>query len=197
MDTNIRNPEVAGVVLCGGRSSRMGRDKAYLRYRGAPLFEHMRGLLRRAGLENIFLSGPGGIADLLPGLGPLGGVHTCMNFLAGKFTHVLFVPVDMPLLTPAQIRHLALHDSNADIVQYIEEIFPLKIMLSARTLLELDRSITEQRRSIRSLIARLDADRLPLAAGDLKLLANINTPRDWQRLMTRAAQNPSPDHEVA
>lgn len=196
---NTRIHEVAGVVLHGGHSSRMGRDKAYLRYYGVPLFEHMRSLLRRAGLENVFLSGPGGITDLLPGLGPLGGIHACMNFLAGKFTHVLFVPIDMPLLTPAQIHHLAAHNGSADVVQYAKEIFPLRIALSARTRYQLDRLIAdtaEHRRSLKNLIAELGANRLPIISHKIESFTNVNTPQDWHLLTTRATQTP-PDNEFS
>lgn len=185
MSTHMNTPRIAGVVLCGGLSSRMGTDKARLLYHGRPLSEHMSGLLRLAGVEQIFLSGPDGIQDILPGRGPLGGMHACMNVLAANFSHALFVPVDMPLLTPEHIRTLGLHASDAEVLYYAEQIFPLRLALSARTRGGLMLHLTtemERSRSIKNFIRSLPADALPVAAHDLASFVNINTPQDWGAL---------------
>jgi molybdenum cofactor guanylyltransferase len=175
----------AGVVLCGGRSSRMGADKSRLRYRGRPLSEHMSALLRQAGVEHTFLSGPDGIRDILPGRGPLGGMHACMNALAADFSHLLFVPVDMPLLRPDQLRRLALEADDAEVLQYSEQVFQLRLALSPRVrgslMLHLTME-TEKLRSIQRFIRSLPARSLPVAAPDLAAFVNVNTPRDWSAL---------------
>lgn len=91
-----------GVVLAGGRSSRMGQDKALLPWRGRPLVAHMQALLRDAGALDVVISGdrPGyaGIADAQPDLGPLGGLASVIDHVADATTLVV-VPVDMPLLS--------------------------------------------------------------------------------------------------
>jgi molybdopterin-guanine dinucleotide biosynthesis protein A len=176
---------VAGVVLCGGRSSRMGADKSRLEYRGLPLSEHMSGLLRLAGIHDVFTSGPDGIQDMLPGRGPLGGMHACMNALAGQFSHALFVPTDMPLLSTTQISNLAWHGSDAEALFYLEQFFPLRLSLSPQTrgklALQLMTGI-ESRRSIKNFIRSLETDSLPTEHCDLKSFANINTPQEWRAL---------------
>ena len=48
---------IAGVVLTGGRSSRMGQNKALLDYQGKPLIEHMMEILKTTGIKEIFISG--------------------------------------------------------------------------------------------------------------------------------------------
>ena len=47
---------INGIVLAGGLSSRMGRDKALLPWQGRTLLEHMRGVLKQAGAGRV----PGG-----------------------------------------------------------------------------------------------------------------------------------------
>ena len=176
---------VAGVVLCGGRSSRMGMNKSQLNFGGLPLYKHMCHLLQLAGIKNIFLSGPDGIQDMLPGRGPLGGMHACMNDLCGRFTHALFVPTDMPLLTSTQIRDLASHESDAEALYYAEQIFPLRLTLSTQTrgklALQLMTDI-KSGRSIKNFIRSLQRDFLPIEQNDLASFININTPQEWQAL---------------
>jgi molybdopterin-guanine dinucleotide biosynthesis protein A len=110
---DIRMTKTGGVILCGGQSSRMGRDKMHLRYHGQALFEHMRDLLWQAGVDDVYLSGADGIADIFTERGPLGGIHAAVIALTDHFTHLLFVPVDMPLLQPAQLSRLANYERDA------------------------------------------------------------------------------------
>jgi molybdopterin-guanine dinucleotide biosynthesis protein A len=185
MITDMRMHKVAGVVLCGGRSSRMGTDKSHLEYDGLPLYEHMRRTLRLAGIEHVFLSGLDGIQDVLPGRGPLGGMHACMHAMAGQFSHALFVPTDMPLLTAAQIRKLAWHNSDAEALYYLEQVFPLRLSLSPQTRGKLTLQLMteiESRRSIKNFIRSLQTDSLLTGQSDLESFININTPQEWHAL---------------
>jgi molybdopterin-guanine dinucleotide biosynthesis protein A len=110
---DIRMTKMGGIILCGGQSSRMGRDKMHLRYHGQALFEHMRDLLWQAGVDDVYLSGADGIADIFTERGPLGGIHAAVTALTDHFTHLLFVPVDMPLMQPAQLSRLANYERDA------------------------------------------------------------------------------------
>ncbi|XWK49511.1 NTP transferase domain-containing protein [Tunturiibacter empetritectus] len=72
--------EVGGYVLAGGKSSRMGRDKALLELAGKPLVRHAVTKLRRVCMDVRILSGNPElaayapiVADLHPGCGPMGG----------------------------------------------------------------------------------------------------------------------------
>lgn len=190
---SLRTPmsRIAGVVLCGGRSTRMGSDKSQLRYRGLALSEYMSGLLRQAGVEHTFLSGPDGIRDILQDRGPLGGMHACMNALAADFSHLLFVPVDMPLLRPEQLRRLSLEASAAEALHYAEQVFPLRLVLSPRVRGKLAMQLAEgeqDRRSIKELMRALDSEALPQPEPATKSFINVNTPQEWQALHDRLSQ---------
>jgi len=110
-----------GFVLAGGRSSRMGKDKAQIIFNGAPLIQHAVGILHAAGLEariagaRTDLSGfAATVVDdpAYPGLGPLSGICPALDASAARF--VVFVPVDLPLLPASLVRYLVHHAQVAD-----------------------------------------------------------------------------------
>jgi len=101
---------VGGYVLAGGRSSRMGTDKALLELGGKPLIEHAVGKLRRLCAEVHILSSNAGLAqfaplvpDIHPGCGPIGGMEAAL--LWSTYDWNVFLAVDMPFLPTAFIQH--------------------------------------------------------------------------------------------
>ncbi len=121
----------SAAVLAGGRSSRMGRDKAALPYHGATLLEHQLSKLRALGIGDLMISGsaariPGArnVPDVYPGQGPLGGIHACLA--AAKHTAVLFLSVDTPLLPAETLRALLdAHRGGVTLLRHGEQTEPL------------------------------------------------------------------------
>jgi molybdopterin-guanine dinucleotide biosynthesis protein A len=102
---------VNGFILAGGRSTRMGQDKALLHYAGRPLVEHAVKLLHAAGLVPHIVGVRPDLAayapvveDLHPDCGPLGGMEAAL--LVSTSERSVFVPVDVPLLPPAFLQYL-------------------------------------------------------------------------------------------
>ena len=96
-------PPVGGYVLAGGKSSRMGRDKALLQIGGKPMVEHAVTKLRRLCADvNILGTEPEleGYAPLVrdvhPGCGPMSGIEAAL--LHSRYEWNLILPVDMPFL---------------------------------------------------------------------------------------------------
>ena len=104
----------AGFVLAGGRSTRMGVDKALVRLRGRPLVVHALEILRGAGLaasiagarSPLSTFGPV-VEDVEPGKGPLGGI--CASLASTAAQRAVFVPVDLPLLPSSLVAYLVRH----------------------------------------------------------------------------------------
>ena len=99
--------EAAGFVLAGGRSSRMGQEKALVRLTGDPLVVHALQVLREAGLAASIAGGSSSlrafapvIEDSEPGLGPLGGICAALASTSARWA--VFLPIDLPLL-PASL----------------------------------------------------------------------------------------------
>lgn len=97
-------PTLVGAVLCGGRSSRFGSDKALALIDGVPMGRRVADALRDAGADPVVaVGGTAGpalglpvIADRSPGEGPLGGLATVLGWAATGL--VLVTPCDLPLL---------------------------------------------------------------------------------------------------
>lgn len=84
---------MAGAVLCGGRSERMGRDKAFIEIDGVPMVRRVAAALRGAGATPVVtVGGDAGrlrslgfitVDDDEPGAGPLGGIVSALRALTG------------------------------------------------------------------------------------------------------------------
>jgi len=102
------------VILAGGQSRRMGRDKAFIELEGRTLLARLLETARRAGAEELFISGRPGVdygllaapvlLDLEPGFGPLGGIERGLE--AATFPLVLFLAVDLPGMTSDFLRKM-------------------------------------------------------------------------------------------
>jgi molybdopterin-guanine dinucleotide biosynthesis protein A len=115
---------VAGFVLAGGRSSRMGREKALLELGGLPLVVRAVQALQSL-TELVNVVGPAGayrelhlsvVADEYPDAGPLGGIATALAHASRPWS--LVIACDMPYLSAAWLEFLigrALA-SSADVV---------------------------------------------------------------------------------
>ncbi|MGP1665175.1 MAG: molybdenum cofactor guanylyltransferase [Rhodanobacter sp.] len=180
-----------GVVLAGGRSSRMGTDKASLLWRGQPLLQHMRSLLAQAEAARVWVSGPqsglDGLPDREPGLGPLGGLLTLAQTQADGI--YLLVPVDMPLLTASLLRRLAVAvsiDRSVPSATFSAYPLPLCLRLDSRVRAAIaELSLQSPRaRSLRALHNTLGGIELPLGESDAACLINCNTPEEWQGVAT-------------
>jgi molybdopterin-guanine dinucleotide biosynthesis protein A len=165
---------IAGIVLAGGQSSRMGSNKALLPYRGRPLVEHMSGLLKAAGCEAVYIAGavPGYdcIADAAPNEGPGRAIANMLAHFHGSHGALLFVPVDMPLLTPALLSRLMHAGANA---HFREHQFPALLKTCGQP---------PEGRSVFAVIEGLKAAAIDVPAGQEDAFANINTKDQWDAL---------------
>ena len=98
-----------GVILAGGASRRMGRDKAALPWGDGTLLAHMRALLLKAGVDRVVVLGKpeeaDGMADKTPFAGPVRPLLDYLRSAEAGLRHIV-VPVDMPYLSPALLAPL-------------------------------------------------------------------------------------------
>jgi molybdopterin-guanine dinucleotide biosynthesis protein A len=105
---------LSAVILAGGESTRMGRDKAWLEIAGQPLIHRALLTVQAAGIKEVFISGRAGedysalrcpvLFDLEPGCGPLAGIERALETADAPL--LLVLAVDLPGITAAFLRRL-------------------------------------------------------------------------------------------
>lgn len=97
----IIKTEYTAVILAGGKSSRMGDNKAFLKWNGSTFLQHSMFRMKQLGIEKILVSGNFDdtdgirfIKDVYPDRGPLGGMHACIK--QAETSYCFVVPVDAP-----------------------------------------------------------------------------------------------------
>lgn len=176
------NKPVSGILLAGGRSSRMGQDKAQLvmpdpvgKY---ALLDYMVQLMTDAGIDDLHISRNCApyIGDNFPARGPLAGIEAGLHYC--QHPHVLVVPVDMPSLTIEALHRLIQDDSEAACLQ--GTALPCKLPVNTALLQQLRSwlSATDENCSVQRLLKTLRATELPYH--EQAHLMNTNTPQDWR-----------------
>jgi len=180
----------SGFILAGGRSKRMGRDKALLDWHGMPLLNHMTALLQRA-TDDVKVVGRDHFPDRLPGLGPLTGIETALTVTSTD--NNLIVAVDLPLLTAdflIFLRQAAEHSKSPLLACKIRSHFPLCFAIRRRLLPDVQRRLSKGDLSIRGLIEASDAEivsesKLCKLGFEPAIFRNLNTPEDYLNIQNQ------------
>lgn len=176
--------EFTGVVLAGGRSLRMGRDKALLPWGCGTLLDRMVGRLRDAGATRVLVSGdrPGydAVADEVPGRGPVGGLQAVMACVEGP---LVVVPVDLPRLRMDRLHVLRDALDSASAASFAGQPLPFALVADAMSRATVAGIMAAHPAGapVRQLLDALGAAVLPLD-GPYDDLAPCNTPADWEAL---------------
>jgi molybdopterin-guanine dinucleotide biosynthesis protein A len=199
-----RLPALHGLVLTGGASTRMGKDKALLDRQGEPqllatfrlLSQHVQSCfvsLRRDQREESIRAGLPGIFDETDGIGPAAGLLAAH----GAYPDVawLVLACDLPRLQSSTLlglirardgRHAAIAYRSA--VDDLPE--PLCALWEPAALASLSRQAQAGRYRLRDILESDDTLLLSTPSGDV--LENINTPQDLQRLRGPVGQGNPP-----
>jgi len=106
--------KISAVLLAGGKSRRMGQDKAAILFRNTPLWQIQLDLLRKLQLHELFLSAQFDppwrpaevefVPDDQPSRGPLSGIAAALSRISSG--HLLALAIDMPFMTESYLRSL-------------------------------------------------------------------------------------------
>lgn len=178
----------AGFVLTGGKSSRMGSDKAMLPYRGTPLAAHVAGQVAGC-TERVWLIGSAErygrlgypvVDDLEPGCGPLGGIITALAASEAQWN--MIIACDMPGITTEFAASLfaEAETGDADIIMPqgpSGRPDPLCAVYHRRCLQILQDAFRAGTRKVTAATSGLRVRMIQVESADA--LHNVNTPADW------------------
>ena len=187
----------AGFVLAGGRSSRMGQNKARLKVGSRYLVEVVAHTVAAVTGSVTLIGDPSSFADLTleclpdlrPGLGPLGGLEAALASNRGELNLVL--GCDMPDIQPTDLKRLL------DVAAETSALCTVAVDSAGH---RHPRCAVYHRNALPLVRAALDTRRLRLLhlVEELKavevhihsLLSNLNTPEQWTAWKKAAAQQP-------
>jgi molybdopterin-guanine dinucleotide biosynthesis protein A len=187
-------------VLAGGKSSRMGTDKAALDLAGRTLLEHALATLRLVA-GTVFILGSkqryGGygvdvIEDIFPDCGPLGGIHAALK--SNQVGLSLIVAVDTPFLSADFLSYLAKRARESGSVVTTPEIAgytqPLCAVYSPQFLPLAEEALQRGVYKIAPLFPkdgtlRITESDMAQFAFSAEMFENLNTPQDLERARQR------------
>lgn len=193
-----------GIILCGGKSSRMGWPKAMLPFGAELMLQRVVRLLGEAVGPLVVVAAPRQelpplvreiqiVRDRREGRGPLEGLSAGLKALQNRADAAYATGCDVPLLVPQFVRLMVdrLGDCQVAVPADGEFYHPLAAVYRTNVLAEIETLLAEDRLRPAFLFERVRTQRVPveeLRAVDpeLQTLANLNSPADYLAANQRA-----------
>jgi len=191
---------IAIVILAGGKSSRMGRDKLALEYKGQTLLASVVSRFENE-FNNVYLSVADEdkypeinlprVVDGFPGCGPMSGLNAAFTALdsAGSLEGVFLVAADLPFASPPVARRLIelCGDSEACVIRRDDgKLEPLFGYYRSSLALRCETALKSGNFKMTALLSEattrfVSTDELG-ALWDERLVVNLNFPKDYEAL---------------
>lgn len=205
----FRRDRIGGIVLCGGRSTRMGKSKAHLMFGNETLLQRIVRILKQVVEPVVVVAAPAQHLPQLPadvevvrdqeeGLGPLSGLLGGLKALVGKADAAFVSSCDVPFLQPAYIRRVLADLAYASVVipEVEGRLHPLAAAYGIECLSAAQQLLRERR--LRPVFLcdlmptrRLNAQQIAEVDPQLLSLRNVNTPDEYEQAL-RLAQHSKP-----
>jgi molybdopterin-guanine dinucleotide biosynthesis protein A len=205
---------IGGVVLCGGKSTRMGRPKATLPFGNETMLQRVVRVLGAAVSPIVVVAARGqslpplpddvGIArDEREARGPLEGIRAGLAALPESVDAAYITSCDVPLLVPAFVERMIVLMGDHDIAVMDVDGFPhpLSAIYRRSTLPHVEKLLAADRlrpvflfEAVRT--RRVKPEEMTAVDPELKTLRNLNTPEDYRAALADAGI-PPPGHRDA
>lgn len=187
-------PTVEGFILAGGRSRRMGRDKALIEFEGKTLLARAVATVSAVAVKTTVIartvdaypeSGVPVIADLRPNCGPLAGIETALS--AAKSDLVIVLACDMPFVTADFLKFLLERaNPNGAVVPADSDGRPCGVcaVYGRNILAQVSNRLDANERRLESLFSSITVEFVQFTdfvalPGAGNFLANFNIPDDF------------------
>ena len=209
IEVPMRAVHAAGIVLCGGRSSRMGQPKAWLPFGNELMLQRTVRTLRDVVNSVVVVAAPQQDVPALPadveivrdevdGHGPLQGLAAGLAALEGKADAAFLSSCDMPLLTPAFVRRVieTLGERTAAVPRVDDHLHPLAGAYRLSVLPHVRAMLAAKQFRLSDLFGRVPTRYIEAhELADLDSLRNVNTPEEYAAALREldVIQSPHPN----
>ncbi|HEY3374960.1 MAG TPA: formate dehydrogenase accessory sulfurtransferase FdhD [Candidatus Aquicultor sp.] len=206
MSEIVQRNDMSAILLAGGKSSRMGRDKSAVLFDGEPLLLRSLNTLQSMFGEVIIVTNqdipfdiPGAkvVRDDVPFQGPLGGISAGLKSSSRDINFI--IAVDMPFISPQVVDYLARFTGEADVIAPMTTngFEPLFAFYSKRCVDALNDVLAAGERKILSLLGRIDLkvigyNEIRNLPGADSTFLNINTERELEEAEAKAHHTKAP-----
>lgn len=188
----MNTKEITGIILAGGKSSRMGRDKGLLPLHGQPFVQHIINALNPLVERTLIITANEAYqqfececyADLYPNGGPLGGIYTGLSY--SKTKHNFVLSCDVPLVASALLEDmLSLHNGQKTITiaQEDQQLLPLIGLYHQACMPAFLKKIEQGKLKLIDAILEQPNQQYRVSEEQRKNTQNINTKKEYKDLL--------------
>jgi len=186
---------MTGIILAGGKNTRMGRNKALLEVGGTRLIDRTVALFRSVFQEVIIVAADpldyldqqaAIVTDILPHRGALGGLYTGLFYAAGEYAFV--AACDMPFMNRAFLEYMTSQAEGYDIVVPAppDGLQPLHAVYSRRCLPAIRSLLHRNRMQIKAFypgrrVLTIPPETLRAYDPEGRMFINLNSPEDLEK----------------
>ena len=192
----VKRENITGIILSGGRSSRLGQEKGLCLFRKKPLVQYALETLKplcntllisaNRNIDEYLQYGYAVISDEIQDIGPLGGILSCLKH--SHTQHNLILSCDTPFVDPQIFKYLIDKIENFQIVAPAHETFliePLSAYYATNVIGEIEEQISKGDYKMMHLLKKarfksVSFDKNTPFYSDLTFL-NINTPDELKK----------------
>lgn len=179
--------KITGIILAGGKSSRMGTDKGFLTLNGKLFMQHCMDALKTLVDETIIVSnntdydvfGLKRIEDTIENAGPLAGLYTGLKH--SKTDYNLVLSCDVPLINSKVLNKLInAIDDRSEVIQIesLGKTMPLIALYKKHCEHKFLELLNQGERRLQYAVSQLQTKNIVLNADETIFVKNINTPKE-------------------
>jgi len=182
---------ITGIILAGGKSSRMGTEKGLILYKNKPFVEHIIEAMNPL-VDNIIIIsnnkayesfGFKCYEDLIKNTGPLAGIYTGLNY--SKTDHNLIVSCDIPLVNAVVLQKLIDQKNDASEVIQLQsqgKNMPLIALYKKSCEVIFMEELHQNQKKVQKALKKCNVKTVVIDESLEQVTANINTPEDLELL---------------
>lgn len=192
--------DITGIILAGGKSSRMGVNKSFLKIGEITIIERISNLMKSIFLQNIIITNsPSEYAftglpireDIYKSKGPLAGIHS--GLVHSTTEKILVISCDVPLMTAEMINYIVDYKSNKP-VKFCEAAGyhqPLVGVYSKSLISDIEKLLRNEQitdKSFHQFLKNVDVEIIypnKLEFYKDEIFLNVNTPQDYKVVFSK------------